>query len=104
MELSLNSYIHSSAFMADYMPIRKSDDLIEWSDIKAIPGKSLEWLNGHLMNVGVAKRVTGTIDDFAAFVTKRVKSNFGKEYDYRYCADMVRSLVEDMHVSGVAKG
>lgn len=99
MELSLNSYIHSCDFMVDYMPIRKSEDIFEWSEIKEKPGKNLMWLNGHLMNVGDALRVTGTIDEFAAYVAERVKPTYGKDYEYRYCADMVRSLVEDMHIS-----
>ena len=87
--------------MADYMPIRKSEDIFVWSEIKGKPGKNMMWLNGHLMNVGDALRVTGTLDEFAAYVAERVKPTYGKDYEYRYCADMVRSIMNDMHISRV---
>ena len=97
-ERRLISYIHSAEFQLDFMPFKIDDDTVEWSVIRGRTGKKLEWLNGHLHNVSSQKRVRGTVNEFASFINKKLKKNFGKDYEYPYCESMVMSMVYDMNI------
>lgn len=97
-ERSLISYIHSAEFQLDFMPFKIDDDTVEWSVIRGRTGKKLEWINGYLHNVSSQKRVRGTVDEFASFITKKLKKTFENDYEYPYCEGMVRSMVDGMNI------
>jgi hypothetical protein len=102
--MGIQSYINSEQFVLDFMPIRIGEDTIEWSQIRGRTGKKIIWMNGHLMNVSSAKRVRGTIDEFSAYVYKGLHRTFKNDPDVRFCDDMVRSWVSDLHFTKVSKG
>lgn len=102
--MGLHSYINSEQFMLDFMPVRTGDNTIEWSVIRGRTGKKLIWLNGYLMNVSSAKRVSGTFDEFIEYVSKKLQRVFKNDPDASICKDMVNSFVSDMHLTKIYKG
>lgn len=102
--MGIQSYINSEQFVLDFMPIKIGEDTIEWSQIRGRTVKKIMWMNGHLMNVSSAKRVRGTIDDFSTYVYKGLHSIFKNDPEVKFCQDMVRSFVSDLHFTKVYKG
>lgn len=102
--MGIHSYINSEQFVLDFMPVKIGDDTIEWSVIRGRTGRKLSWMNGRLMNVSSAKRVRGTIDEFSAYVYKGLHRVFKDDPEVRFCQDMVRSFVSDLHFTKSYKG
>lgn len=96
---SLNSYMHSCDFVVDYAIVRTGWDTCEWTSYRGTTGKRLIWMNGILCNVSSAKRMSGTFDEFAAFVKKALRSRFKNDYEYRYIETDVKCFLNDMPIT-----
>jgi hypothetical protein len=96
---SLISYIYSRDFLVDYMVVRTGDDSVEWSSIRGRSKEPLEWLNGYLLHVSSAKRMRGTIDEFASFVEKKLRKHYRKDPEFEHCAGLVHSFIEDIFIT-----